>query len=404
MTTPAINLNQSFSSTTAYSEWVLSTGNPVFVNQNRTSLSFATRETRPASGTSPVRSDKTRAPRAWSHELSFLNAMVGEVEWLVPSINRRRKAVGSWALGFSNSYNPISPSLVIPQAMLDRALLKALLRLKDSKIDLSVMALEARKTAGMLGRFSTDMAKVLRSFKSGKNPVAGMRTLGRLANWKNVPGRYLEWCYGVTPLLQDIDGSMQKIAEAQNLQRPMRLKVVGVIEENDLVNLGRVLPFNAGPGPHFEFECRRRRLVRYSLCYDVPSWALKDVSELGLSNPLSTLYELTPYSFVLDWVVPVGDWLSVLDAGNFLDFKEGTLTRMVTLSRPSFRSDPAVNAGITIIKQRLSGQSVRGLGLSRSVITSKPVFAGIPRLKGTFQLDKLAKGIALLTQVFARGR
>lgn len=404
MTTPAINLNQSFSSTTAYSEWVLSTGNPVFVNQNRTSLSFATRETRPVSGTSPVRSDKTRAPRAWSHELSFLNAMVGEVEWLVPSINRRRKAVGSWALGFSNSYNPISPSLVIPQAMLDRALLKALLRLKDSKIDLSVMALEARKTAGMLGRFSADMAKVLRSFKSGKNPVAGMRTLGRLANWKNVPGRYLEWCYGVTPLLQDIDGSMQKIAEAQNLQRPMRLKVVGVVEENDLINLGRVLPFNAGPGPHFEFECRRRRLVRYSLCYDVPSWALKDVSELGLSNPLSTLYELTPYSFVLDWVVPVGDWLSVLDAGNFLDFKEGTLTRMVTLSRPSFRSDPAVNAGITIIKQRLSGQSVRGLGLSRSVITSKPVFAGIPRLKGTFQLDKLAKGIALLTQVFARGR
>lgn len=155
---------------------------------------------------------------------------------------------------------------------------------------------------------------------------------------------------------------------------------------------------------HFEFECRRRRLVRYSLCYDVPSWALKDVSELGLSNPLSTLYELTPYSFVLDWVVPVGDWLSVLDAGNFLDFKEGTLTRMVTLDQPSFRADPAVNAGIVIKRQRLSGQSVRALGLSRTVITSKPVFAGIPRLKKTFQLDKLAKGLALLTQVFTNRR
>lgn len=398
MTTPAINLNQNFSSSTAYTEWVLSTGALVF-NQNRTSLSFGTRETRPASGTSPIRSDKTRAPRAWSHELSYVNALVGMVEWTVPSINRRRRVEGSWALGFSNSYNPISPSLVISQAMLDRALLKALLRLKDSKIDLSVMALEARKTAGMLGRFSTDMAKTLRGLRRGD-----LRQLGQLSNWKNVPGRYLEWCYGVRPLLQDIDGSMQKIAEAQNLHRPMRLKVVGVVKEDELINLGRILPFNAGPGPHFEFECRRRKLVRYSLCYDVPSWALKDVSELGLSNPLSTLYELTPYSFVLDWVVPVGDWLSVLDAGNFLDFKEGSLTRMVTLDQPTYRLDPAANAGITILRQRLSGQSVRALGLSRTVITSKPVFAGIPRLKKPFQLDKLAKGLALLTQVFANRR
>jgi hypothetical protein len=281
--------------------------------------------------------------------------------------------------------------------MLDRALLKTLLRLKDSKIDMSVMALEARKTAGMLGNFATDMAKTLRGLKRGD-----LTQLGRLSNWKNIPGRYLEWCYGVGPLLQDLDGSMQKIAEAQNLHRPMRLKVVGVVQESDLINLGKILPFNAGPGPHFEFECRRRRLVKYSLTYDVPSWALKDVSELGLSNPLSTLYELTPYSFVLDWVVPVGDWLSVLDAGAFLDFKEGSLTRMVNLDRPSYRLDPAANAGISIKRERLSYLSLTGLGLSRTVITSKPVFAGIPRLKKPFQLDKLAKGLALLTQVFSK--
>jgi len=284
--------------------------------------------------------------------------------------------------------------------MLDRALLKALLRLKDQKIDMSVMALEAKRTAGMLGRFATDMA----NFLNTENTRKWRRNVGRLSDWRNIPGRYLEWCYGVGPLLQDIDGSMQKIAEAQNLHRPLRLKTVGVVKEEDLVNLGRFLPFNAGPGPHFEFECRRRRLVKYSLTYDVPSCALKDVSELGLSNPLSTLYELTPYSFVLDWVVPVGDWLSVLDAGNFLEFKEGSLTRMVQLDRPVYRYDPAVNAGIQIQRERISGLSVTGLGLSRSVITTKPVFAGIPRLKQTFQLDKLAKGLALLSQVFSKGR
>jgi hypothetical protein len=295
---------------------------------------------------------------------------------------------------------PYDTLTVIPDAMRDRALLKALLKLKDNKVDLSVMAAEARKTAGMLGNFATDMGRMLKSLKS---PKQFLRQTGRLADYKNVPGRYLEWCYGVTPLLQDIDGSMQKIAEAQNLHRPLRLKVVGVVQEEELdFLLSYIWTSSSITSPKVEWRCRRTKLVRYSLCYDVPNWVLKDVSELGLSNPLLTLYELVPYSFVLDWVIPVGDWLNALDAGAFLEFKEGSRTDMVRCDRSFVNFNPDDNPGVTLNGLRLSNQRAGGFSIDRYPIHSKPVFPGIPRLRKPFQLDKLAKGLALLTQVFGK--
>lgn len=35
---------------------------------------------------------------------------------------------------------------------------------------------------------------------------------------------------------------------------------------------------------------------------------------MGLTNPLQVAWELVPYSFVIDWILPVGDYLSSLDS------------------------------------------------------------------------------------------
>jgi len=35
---------------------------------------------------------------------------------------------------------------------------------------------------------------------------------------------------------------------------------------------------------------------------------------LGLDNPIASLYEITPYSFIADWLFGVGDWLSALNS------------------------------------------------------------------------------------------
>jgi hypothetical protein len=51
---------------------------------------------------------------------------------------------------------------------------------------------------------------------------------------------------------------------------------------------------------------------------------LRTLNQLGLLNPLSLIYELTPWSFVVDWFVPIGPVLNALTAPAGLIFVSGT--------------------------------------------------------------------------------
>ena len=46
----------------------------------------------------------------------------------------------------------------------------------------------------------------------------------------------------------------------------------------------------------------------------ISSMGSKTLSETGFSNPLSVAWEIVPWSFVIDWMIPVGDYLNGLDA------------------------------------------------------------------------------------------
>jgi hypothetical protein len=45
---------------------------------------------------------------------------------------------------------------------------------------------------------------------------------------------------------------------------------------------------------------------------------------LGVANPASIAWELVPYSFVVDWFVPVGNTLEAMTATAGLDFVKGS--------------------------------------------------------------------------------
>jgi len=53
---------------------------------------------------------------------------------------------------------------------------------------------------------------------------------------------------------------------------------------------------------------------RITARYLVDSVGLKTLAEYGISNPLAVLYEVVPYSFVLDWLIDISSYLSILDA------------------------------------------------------------------------------------------
>lgn len=62
------------------------------------------------------------------------------------------------------------------------------------------------------------------------------------------------------------------------------------------------------------------------LDYVLDRAALKSLTAIGLMDPASTAWELVPWSFVVDWTLPIGDWLSSLSATLGLSFRAGSYT------------------------------------------------------------------------------
>lgn len=53
---------------------------------------------------------------------------------------------------------------------------------------------------------------------------------------------------------------------------------------------------------------------RIKFHYRVDNEILRTLSQLSLTNPLEVAWELVPFSFVVDWMLPIGDYLSNMSA------------------------------------------------------------------------------------------
>lgn len=182
--------------------------------------------------------------------------------------------------------------------------MKMLGRIKDQKVNLAVMLPELGKTTDLLTDGLRDMISVLRHLKRG-NLVAALKAVRGPTNPvdKQLAKRFLEYSYGYLPLASDIFGLTLELERALEAGLDIR----GACR----TDISRSLSYDYYG--KVDLNCNGYR--RNSWVYTVDSKGVKTASALGLTNPLAVVWELVPYSFVLDWFVGVGDWISCLDAG-----------------------------------------------------------------------------------------
>lgn len=126
------------------------------------------------------------------------------------------------------------------------------------------------------------------------------RKFRRLARSKNLAELWLELQYAWLPLLSDVYEAGKAYEKLTAPPRVERLRVSRV--KSGLYN-GSQSPSNwTGTGPY---------TTRKSIMIDLEEQLSKSRS-LGLLNPLSVAWELVPFSFVVDWFVPVGTYIDNL--------------------------------------------------------------------------------------------
>lgn len=143
---------------------------------------------------------------------------------------------------------------------------------------------------------------------------------------KAAANAWLQLQYGWKPLLSDVKSAAEVLASHMS---DNRFKLGRVSVSQKASDFGtRAVPYSgvpAGSGTLSFFE-EYTDSVRYVVYYR-PDEVFDSLGQVGLLNPALVAWELLPLSFVADWFLPIGNYLSGLDVGMRYNFVKGLQSR-----------------------------------------------------------------------------
>jgi hypothetical protein len=289
---------------------------------------------------------------------------------------------------------------VSADSLRERALIKARIALKATDINLGVAFGERNATARLLGDTATRLAKSLRALRRGEVRRA-MRELG-ISGKKNeprggsIPQKWLELQYGWKPLLSDVYGACDALSKRG--RSDYRVTAKGSVREDIARSLVRdVTPSDTGANVVVEgWKGAFARIDALPI-----NETKRSLSSLGITNPLLIGWELVPFSFVVDWALPIGGWLESLDATlgfQIEGYSNSFFVRVNWVDDVDGFAKKPLNTGWR--RSQFKGTK-KLIQLSRIVGESVPL-PSFPSFKDPRSLGHMANGLALLTQVFGR--
>jgi hypothetical protein len=280
--------------------------------------------------------------------------------------------------------------------------LKALVKIADAKVNVAVAFAEASKTSDLILDAARRIDKAYRAFRRGD-----LKTVAQTLNItpKRLHKSWLEYKYGWMPLLMDVKGAAEFFAQ-QHVVRSPRFQVSATEEVHVIFPFNTTYAaFGGGQGTYErQFNCYRK--VRVKIWCELSSPRLTELQQIGLTNPLLVAWELVPFSFVFDWFISVGDWLTGL-----------TALQGVTIRRAMFSTQDSIGWNLNVKKTRYQStfpvlgniyvddawtvaMSFRGYTREPLVLNPLELY---PPVKGTLNFSKLVTGLALIQGNY-RGR
>jgi hypothetical protein len=223
---------------------------------------------------------------------------------------------------------------------------------------------------------------------------------GKLGDASNL---YLEYKYGLIPLMGTIEGLIKTAVDAA---KPVRNTFRGFSQKN-VVDEEEQIVYNTQFGetkPIFRFRLKREIewVVRAGVMTEFNP-GLNDRLGLSLHSLPSALYELVPYSFVLDWIWKIGPAITALTPHPRLQVLASwsTVEKIVTETYTVEFLAVTFQNGTDRI-QYYPGKSVL-VNTNRYKNRTPGVTPGIPNAKLNFShFTHLSNGLALILSSFKR--
>lgn len=198
---------------------------------------------------------------------------------------------------------------------------EVLAKARDMKVNVAVALGEGRQTVRMLADTARTLGKAYRNFRRGRFKRAA-QDLGIQKPTGTAANHWLAYAYGWRPLLSDCIGLAELAAQQLELGgRPPRMSVRSTQAGSAFEKSTHTYVAN-GQGPQClnDGASTTSGITTYQgkagllLELKFEAAALAAQTGFGLTDPLLTAWELTPFSFVFDWFIDVGSWLEAMSS------------------------------------------------------------------------------------------
>jgi hypothetical protein len=216
---------------------------------------------------------------------------------------------------------------------------------------------------------------------------------------KSLAENWLALQYGWKPLLQDVDAAMRSLAnycvQSPYVVRTARGRGTATSKTKS------ALLFGAGPPVTGEKSLLTRTDCTIAIRYTIDSKLRSFLAQTGFTNPINLAYEIIPYSFVVDWFLPIGPYLSALSAFDGLTFLDGFESNF---TRQYFSSIHCYNGVLTTSPYKVNlYKNARYwreyIIVNRTKLTSFPTMV-MPQFKNPFSVTHSLNALALLRAAF----
>jgi hypothetical protein len=250
---------------------------------------------------------------------------------------------------------------------------KVLQHIRNRFVNLGDSLAEYRATASMFARFGKEMysvAKRLRDLKKFRTKLS----------FCSIPLAELAYSFGIAPLAEDLFSYTEALR--LRLESPIEVKFLETARAYKRENPTWTDYTNVSV--RAQVQERAEGWVRL-----VPVGSI-----IHLGNPSTWAWAVTPFSFVVDWGIPIGRWLEDLDTIRIIQGIKGSRTVKENVVRHFTITRPKYGGGLHLGSSGKTGYKSH----VRYVIDSIPV-PDVPRWKPSISWHKVYRAMTLLIAV-----
>lgn len=229
----------------------------------------------------------------------------------------------------------------------------------------------------------------------------GFRKGARLSKRKTTANNWLELQYGWKPLLADIQGAAESLAKLMLANPKVQVVTVSDTRKTSVTELFPGVGWMTNTGVH---QKELSTTLKFKIRYRIDDHVQAFFNQIGFTNPVNLAWEVLPFSFVVDWFIPIGSYLEALTSFQGLSFVDGCEVRF-TRCRDSYDChwsgvDGGAGSGWTQEAGSLDQMAIvyDRLALAGFPSMTRPVF------KNPLSLGHIANGLALMQQAFGGKR